>query len=111
MQRVQRDDQLQAIGMLQTGRNQHEMDNAFVSKSVNSRLWNRYQQTQNVDDRPRSGHPRSTTGVQDQFSHNQTVQNPSQMANQIVANLHPATGVRVTDLMIRNRLHAAHLHA
>ena len=38
------------------------MPNTFnVLKSVISRLWNRYQQTLNFDDRPHSGRPRATT--------------------------------------------------
>ena len=82
-----------------------------VSKSVISRLWNRYQQTQNVDDQPRSGRPRATTGVQVRLIRNQAPRNRAQTANQIVANLHQATGVRVTSQTIRNRLRAAHLQA
>ena len=62
MRPIQRDQRLQAIGILQTGRGQREVVNTFnVSKSVISRLWNRYQQTLNFDARPRSGRPRATT--------------------------------------------------
>ena len=74
---------LRAIVMLQTGRSHREVANTFnVSKSEISRLWNRYQQIQNVDDRPHSGRPR-TTGVQDRFIRNQALRNRSQTANQI----------------------------
>ena len=53
----------------------------------------------------------ATTGVQDRFISNQALRNRSQTAHQNVANLHQATGVRVTGQTIRNHLHAAHLHA
>ena len=53
--------------------------------------------------------PMATTGVQDRFNRNQALRNRSQTANQTIARLHQATGVRVTSQMIRNRLHAAHL--
>ena len=58
-----------------------------VSRSVISRLWNRNQQTQNVDDRPRSGRPRDNDRRTDRFIRNQALRNRSQTANQIVANL------------------------
>ena len=93
---MQCDESLRAIGKLQTGRSQREVANTFnVSKSVISRLWKRFQQTQNVDDRLQSGRPRATTGVQDRFFRNQALWNRSQTVNQIVANLHQATGVWV----------------
>ena len=75
-----------------------------------SRVWNKYQQTRNVDDRPRSGHPRATTRVRDRFVRNQVLRNRSQTANQIVAHLHEATGVRVPGETIRNRLDVRRAH-
>ena len=93
---MQLDEHLWAVGMLQ-------MEEVRVKY--------RYQQRRNVDNRPRSGRPRSTTGVQDRFTRNQTLRNRSQTANQIVANLHQAIGDRVTGQIIKTRLHAAHLHA
>ena len=54
-------ERLRAIVMLQTGRSQRGVANTFsVSKSLISRLWKRYQQTQSVEDRPRSRRPRAT---------------------------------------------------
>ena len=71
-----------------------EMANTFnVSKLLISRLWNRYQQTQNVDDQPHSGYARATI-VQD-------LQNRFQMANQIVANL---IRLFVSELRVRQDL-------
>ena len=95
---------LRAIGMLQTVGSQREVTNIFnVSMSVISRQWNRYQTYPKY-----SGRPMATAGVQDRFICNQGLRNRSQTANQIVANLHQATGVRVKGQTIRNRLHAAH---
>ena len=66
----------------QMGKSQHEMDIFNVLKSVISKLWNRYQQNQNVDDRPCSSCPRATTGGQDPFIRNQDLRYRSQTANQ-----------------------------
>ena len=100
MRLMQRDERLRAIG-----RSQREVANTCnVLKSVISRLWNMCQQT-------RTRRPRATTGVQDRFIRNQALRYRSQTATQMSANLHQATGVRVTGQTIRNRLHAAHLHA
>ena len=54
---------------------------------------------------------RATSWVQDRFIRNQALRNRSQTANQIVADLHQATRVRVTGQTFRNRLRAADLHA
>lgn len=112
MRRLQNDERLRAIGMLQMGSTQQAVANMLrVSQSVICRLWNRYQQTQNVRDRPRSGRPRATTRVQDRYIRTQVLRNRAQTANQLAVNLQQATGIRVTPQTIRNRLHAAHLHA
>lgn len=112
MRRLQHDERLRAIGMLQMGSTQRAVANMLnVSQSVISRLWNRYQQTHNVDDRPRSGRPRATTQAQDRYIRTQVLRNRAQTANQLSVNLHQVTGIRVTPQTIRNRLHAAHLHA
>ena len=112
MRRMQRDEHLRASCVLQVGRRQREHANTSnVSKSVSSRLWNRYQQIYTLDDRHRSGRPRATAGVQGRFIYNQAIRNRSQTANENVANLLQATGVRVIGQTIRNRFHADHLHA
>ena len=96
---LQRDERLRGINMPHTGRSQREVASTFnVSKSVITRVCNWYKQTQNVDDRPHSGCSRATTGVQGLFIRNQALRNRSQTANQIVANLRLATGVRVTGI-------------
>jgi hypothetical protein len=48
----------QAVSMLQAGQVQRAVAGHFnVSQSVISRLWNRFQHTGNVAERPRSGRP------------------------------------------------------
>ena len=70
MRRLQNDECLRAIGMLQMGSTHQAVANMLrVSQSVICRLWNRHQQTQNVRDRPRSGRPRVTT-LRTQFLRN-----------------------------------------
>ena len=60
IRRMQRGGRLRAVGT-----SERDVANTFsISKLVNTRLWNR-SQAQTVDDRPRSGLPRVTTGLQD----------------------------------------------
>ena len=60
MWHIEGDEHVRAIGMLEEGRCQREVANSFnVSKSEISRLWNRYQQTKNVDDGPHLGRSRA----------------------------------------------------
>jgi transposase len=55
-----------AIGFLQTGLSQRQVGAQFnVSHTVIGRLWTRYQQTNSVQRRPKSGRPKSTTADQD----------------------------------------------
>lgn len=55
-----------AIGFLQTGLSQRQVGAQFnVSHTVIGRLWTRYQQTNSVQRRPKSGRPKSTTAHQD----------------------------------------------
>ena len=55
-----------AICFLQTGLSQRQVGAQFnVSHTVIGRLWTRYQQTNSVQRRPKSGRPKSTTAHQD----------------------------------------------
>ena len=55
-----------AIGFLQTGLSQRQVGAQFnASHTVIRRLWTRYQQTNSVQRRPKSGRPKSTTAHQD----------------------------------------------
>ena len=107
MRRLQREERQRAVGMLENGAKQRVVAQRFnVSQSVISRLWAPYRQTQNVDDRPRSGRPRATTQAQDRLIRTFTLRN-----RQIASHLQDTAGVRVTGQTIRNRLHARGLKA
>ena len=112
MRRLQREERQRAVGMLENGAKQRVVAQRFnVSQSVISRLWARYRQTQNVDDRPRSGRPRATTQAQDRLIRTFTLRNRTVTARQIASHLQDTAGVRVTGQTIRNRLHARGLKA
>ena len=54
------------IGRLQEGATQQAVPRHFdVSRQTISALWARYNTTQSVNDRSRSGHPKVTTAAQD----------------------------------------------
>ena len=117
---MQSDERLRAMGMLQTGRSQCEIANTFsVSKSVISRLRNRYQQTQDVDDRHRSGRPRATTKYRIDSSvtrlYKIDLKRQIKCLQTFIRLLVSELRVRRLEIVfmqpIRNRLHAAHVYA
>ena len=100
----------QAVGMLQAGQVQRAVAGHFnVSQSVISRLWNRFQHTGNVEERPRSGRPRKTTVRQDRYLCNMAKRQRFQSAVRLNSDFRTATGVRVSSQTVRNRLHTANL--
>ncbi len=102
----------QAVGMLQSGHVQRTVAVHFnVSQSVISRLWNRFQQTGNVAERPRAGRPRSTTRRQDRYLSNMAKRQRFQSAVRLNTDFQMATAVRISSQTVRNRLHAANLRA
>lgn len=102
----------QAVGMLQAGQVQRAVAGHFnVSQSVISRLWNRFQHTGNVAERPRSGRPRKTTVRQDRYLSNMAKRQRFQSAVRLNSDFRTATGVRVSSQTVRNRLHTANMRA
>ena len=96
--------------MLQAGQVQRAVAGHFnVSQSVISRLWNRFQHTGNVAERPRSGRPRKTTVRQDRYLSNMAKWQRFQSAVRLNSDFRTATGVRVSSQTVRNRLHTANL--
>ena len=77
-----------------------------VSQSVVGRLWQRFQATNSVRNRPRSGRPRSTTNREDRYITNMALRQRTTTARRLRDNLRTATGTRVSDQTIRNRLRA-----
>ena len=80
-------------------------------ESTISRLLNRFQQTGNVADRPRSGRPRKTTPPEDRFLTTSFRRNRFLSSRKLGRLLGNATGTRVCDRAVRNRLYAARLKA
>ena len=101
-----------AIGILTAGMSARDFARHFQRhESTISRLLNRFQQTGNVADRPRSGRPRKTTPREDRFLTTSSRRNrflSSQKTGRLLRN---DTGTRVCDRTVRNRLHAARLTA
>ena len=81
----------------------------LVSVSVVGRLWQRFQATNSVRKRPRSGRPRSTTNREDRYITNMALHQRTTTARRLRDNLRTATGTRVSDQTIRNRLRANNL--
>ena len=80
-------------------------------ESTISRRLNRFQQTGNVADRTRSGRPRKTTLREDRFLKTASRRNRFLSSRKLGRLLRNATGTRVCDRTVRNRLHAALLKA
>ena len=65
--------------------------------------------TNSVRNRPRSGRPRSTTNREDGYITNMALRQRTTTARRLRDNLRTATGTRVSDQTIRNRLRANNL--
>ena len=99
-----------AIGMLTAGMSATDVARHFQRHdSTISRLLNRFQQTVNVADQPRSGRPRKTTPREDRFLTTIFQRNRFLSSRKLSRLLRNATGTRVCDRTVRNRLHAARL--
>lgn len=101
---------LNIIGRLQAGQSQSVVARHFdVAPSTISRLWRRFQQTDSVADRPRSGRPRATTPAEDRLIRLRHLRNRFENAS-FTAQTMPQ-GRRISDQTVRNRLHDAGLWA
>ena len=101
-----------AIGMFTAGMSARDVARHLQRhKSTISRLMNRFQQTGNVADRPRSGRPRKTTPPRDRFLKTSSQRNRFLSYRKLGRLLRNATGTKVCDRTVRNRLNAAQLKA
>ena len=101
-----------AIGMFTASMSARDIARHFQRhKSTISRLLDRFLQTGNVADRPRSGRPRKTTPREDRFLTTSSRRNRFLSCRKLGRLLRNATGTRVCDNTVRNRLHAARLKA
>ena len=100
------------IGMLTAGMSAKDDARHFQHhESTISRLLNRFQQTGNVVDGPRSGRPRETTPREDRFLRTSSRHNRFLYSRKLGCLLRNAFGLRVCDRAVRNRIHAARLKA
>ena len=101
-----------AIGMLTTGMSARDVARHFQRyESTIRRLLNRFQQTENVADRSRSGKPRKTKPWEDRFHTSSSLPNKFLSSRKLGRLLRNATGTILCDRTVRNRLHAAQLKA
>ena len=101
-----------AIGMLTAGMLTRVVAGHFqCHKSTISRLLDRFQQTGNVADQPRSCRLRKTTLQEDRFLMTSSQCNRFLSGRKLGCLLRNATGSRVCDRTVRNRLHTARLKA
>ena len=101
-----------AVQMVEDGRTQRQAANALgVSQSVIGRAVQRYQETGQYTRRPGQGRPRSTTPGQDRYLRTLAARNRYSTARQLRHDFQDATGSRISDQTVRNRLHHAGLHA
>ncbi|GFU50666.1 transposable element Tcb2 transposase [Trichonephila clavipes] len=100
------------IGRLEFGQTQRSVADAVgVARSVVARLWNRFQETENVRRRPGAGRPRTTTSTNDRYIQLTAHRNRTENATQLQRQLLLATGRRVSSQTVRNRLHEGGLYA
>ena len=94
-----------AIGMLTDGMSAGDVARHFqCHESTISRLLNRFQQTGNLTDRFRSGRSRQTTPREDRFLTTSSGHNRFLSSRKLGRLLRNATGTRVCDRTVRNRL-------
>ncbi|GFU20720.1 HTH_Tnp_Tc3_2 domain-containing protein [Trichonephila clavipes] len=90
------------IGRLESGQTQRSVADAVgVARSVVARLWNRFQETENVRRRPGAGRPRATTSTDDRYTQLTTRRNRTENATQLQRQLLSATGRRVFSQRVR----------
>ncbi|GFS81383.1 HTH_Tnp_Tc3_2 domain-containing protein [Trichonephila clavipes] len=81
------------IGRLESGQTQRSVADAVgVARSVVARLWNRFQETENVRRRPGAGRPRTTTSTNDRYIQLTAHRNRTENATQLQRQLLLATG-------------------
>ena len=101
-----------AIAMLTSGMSARDVARHFQRhESTIRRLLNRFQQTGNVADRPRSGRPRKTTPREDSSLTTLSRRNRFLCSRKLGRLLRNVTDTRVYYKTVRNRLHAARLKA
>lgn len=101
-----------AVQMVEDGLTQRQVAVRLgVSQSVIHRVVERFRETGAYHRRPGQGRPRATTPRQDRYLRTLTGRNRFHTAGQLQNSFEDATGVRISNQTVRNRLHAVGLHA
>ena len=101
-----------AIGMLTTGMSARDIARHFKRhESTIGRLLDRFQQTENVADRHRSGRPGKTTPWEDCFLTTSSRRHTFPSSRKLGCLLRNASGTRVCDRTVGNRLHTTRFKA
>ena len=108
MPRLNEAERLRAVGILEAGMTQVDVAMRLgVHFNTVYRLWRRYQQSNSVRDRPRSGRPRVTSRRQDNFIRTTHVRNrfqPASVTSRSIPRLR-----RISPRTVRNRLREARI--
>ena len=100
------------IGMLLAEQTQRHVGRQFnVSHTVVCRVWQRYLDTGSVVDRVGRGHPRKTTDPDDRYIVNIAKRRRLEPAKKLNVDFSDASGVRICEQTVRNRLHEANICA
>ncbi len=100
------------IQMLEDGITQRDTAAAFgVTQSVVSRAWNRYLASGGYVSRPGQGRLRCTTAGQDGYIRQMAVRRHHSTARALQMDFLQASGQRISDQTVRDRLHENGLHS
>ena len=104
------DERQMAIGMLSAGARVRDVAQHFnFTERTIHRLKSRFLQTGSVSDLPRSGRPRKTTAREDRYLVTSSRRNRFLSRPKLGTRLRQATGTRISDQTVQNRLRAAGL--
>ena len=107
-----RGDMGRIIGMLLAGQTQRHVGRQFnVSHTVVGRVWQRYLDTGSVVEHQGRGRPRKTTNRDDRYIVNIAKRRRFESAKKLNADFKNASGVRICEQTVRNRLNAANIRA
>ena len=97
-------DRTRIVALIRGGHAQTEVAHiAGVTQSAVSKTWKRYDDTNDVADRRRTGRPKLTTQRQDRYIQTTALRRPTSSARDIT------NGVHLSTQTVRNRLHSAQL--
>ena len=98
--------------MLLSGQTQRYVGRQFnVSHTVVGCVWQRYLDTGSVEERAGRGRPRKTTDRDDRYIVNMAKRRKFESAKTLNADFRDASGVHICEQTVRNRFHAANIHA